>query len=1079
MPAETRASKVTKPKAKRPTSTQNKKYLKSINKLAGFNEIEQAIRKAFQNAQNTVSVHKREVAVLKTIQLRSLRLGFSKQFNDLFIKMVNKILPLKKNEPVGDRIIKFVTSFVNAINPPERSDEDEDDDEETEEEAMFSEFIDKLARHLVEGFQANDKNVRYRVCHLLSHIMHYMTALDEELYETLSDSLLVKLYDREAQIRMKAVTTMASFQEEDFSTKTSDAAKKLRFVMQNDSNAEVRRACITQIEKTKHTKFQIFERARDINPINRKIVYSKVLPEYPLKEIEPVARQKLLSWGLKDRDENVRKAASKWFTDTWFKQCNNSVLQLLTELDVLDSDIADVAVRTFLDSIKDPSTLEFKEEHFNSLTPEYALLIRIFFEFCNDNDMANIIDNSFPVASTFADMIENYTHKQLDLAKKYQLVENNLPDEDGKMISVDDLDDERYYDFIVIQLLKIAVDYDYSDGFGRNKMMTVLRNALEKEAALNNPLITEYLLKCLRNLSINERDFSQMIVELINDLKDTAYDAKHPPQEQTSKLDKSDDEDEDDDDDDDDDSFYDARTELSRTSVLSANRSMEHELKQVEELEPEVIINCLNLAQRMLQLIKDPLKDNMYILSLLDSLIHPSVRRSETEIRILGVKCLGLCCVLDRELAGKSMFLFGVIISKSESDDLAVTGLKGISDLLAVHGVSILETGEENSVDSVAIAKLFYRALRDYSRKEVQAAAGEAIFKLFLCGVINDDELYETTLLTYFNPKIEENEALKQCFSFCIPAYSFSRASHQQRVVRIVCDTLYRTFDSMENAEDNTDALSPKSILDQLLYWTDPYNIINRDDEDSKFSPEHADVALQLLDYLSRVSPTRENKEFIKAVFKVLPDLHFSEYVGLEKLREISLALENDEILGGELDEGLKMTNCQKSYDKFISYVDFCIEKAESLEAENQESENKEKSQSRLLVGENANAGQGEDSNRQSADADVESLPQDAPTVTKKESQKENDNKGQDEDEDEDGDVEMDRENDDSVVEDSENEESVQKKQEENKVTENKDDQQDENEGDEEESDSDDDEEDPSSEEEEEEDDDDDDDYKE
>ncbi|GME73432.1 unnamed protein product [Ambrosiozyma monospora] len=977
MPAETTTSRVKKPKA--PTAAQNRRYLKSINKLAGFDEIEQAIRKAFQNAQNTVSVHKREVAVLKTIQLRSLKLGFSKQFNDLFIKMVDKILPLKKNEPVGDRIIKFVTSFVNAINPPERPDDEDDEEEETEEEAMFSEFIDKLARHLVDGFQASDRNVRYRVCHLLSHIMHYMTALDEELYETLSDSLLVRLYDREAQIRVKAVTTMASFQEEDFSKKTSDAAKKIRFVMQNDSNAEVRRACITQIEKTKHTKFQIFERARDINPINRKIVYSKVLPEYPLEEIEPVARQKLLSWGLKDRDENVRKAAAKWFTDTWFKQCNNSVLQLLTELDVLDSEIADVAVRTFLNSIKDPSTLEFKEEHFNSLTPEYALLIRIFFEFCNDNNMSNIIDNSFPVASTFADMIENYTHKQLELAKKYYLVENNLPDEDGKMISVDDLEDERYYDFIVIQMLKIAVDYDYSDGFGRNKMMTVLRNALEKEAALNNPLITEYLLKCLRNLSINERDFSQMIVELINDLKDTAYEAKHPPQEKTSKLDESDD-----DDDDDDDSFYDARTELSRTSVLSANRSMEHELKQVEELEPEVIINCLNLAQRMLQLIKDPLKDNMYILSLLDSLIHPSVRRSETEIRILGVKCLGLCCVLDRELAGKSMFLFGVIISKSESDDLTVTGLKGISDLLAVHGVSILETGEENSVDSVAVAKLFYRALRDHSRKEVQAAAGEAIFKLFLCGVINDDELYETTLLTYFNPKIEENEALKQCFSFCIPAYSFSRASHQQRVVRIVCDTLYRTFDAMENFEDHTGALSPKSILDQLLYWTDPYNIINRDDEDSKFAPEHADVALQLLDYLSRVSPTRENKEFIRAVFRVLPNLHFSEYVGLEKLREISTALENDEILGGELEEGLRMTNSQKSYEKFISYVDFCIEKAESLEAENQKAENHDKSQSGLFVGENANAGQGEDSHHQDVGVEAEDSPQDVPTHYRK-----------------------------------------------------------------------------------------------
>ncbi|QPG73559.1 hypothetical protein FOA43_000871 [Brettanomyces nanus] len=932
-----------------------KRYIKSLNDLNDEAEIEKAFRQTFQEAQRTVSVHKTQVAILRTIYQRCQEIGHSDQFNNLFCRLLNKILPVKRNEPVADRIVKFVSSFTTAINPSLKRDgtEEESTEIDQEEDDAFSNFIAALTTHLMKGLDASNKNVRYGVCHLLSHLMHNMSVIDKDLYDSLSQELLNRIYDKEPSVRIKAITTLASFQEPDGTETISDAARRIKVIMQNDLNPEVRRACLKQLEKNEYTKPYIFERARDINSVNRRLIFSFVLPRFgDFRTIGAEDRNRLLAWGLRDRDETVRKAAVKWLTDSWLPTLNNDLLEFVERLKVIDSEIAETALRALVDHKPEIiKKLSFNQDVLKNLTSEYALLYRVFFQYCNDNHLDDILDKKFPEAAEFVEVLQFYFKQRAANLRKIEEHKEELQQSEVTAEKLEIIDPEEY-DFVILQLLIIASEYDYHDEFGRSNMLNVLRSILSQEGL--NEKIVNVLILCIKKLSISERDFSQMIVEIINDIRDTAYEklskssavsAGHGPVDES--IDQNDDDDDDDDDaaasdsDDsnNDDEFVDAATSLSRASIRSANKSREKELeketKQVAALPSHVLVECLVIAKRMLELVKEPLSDNMYLESILHNLIRPSLQRSEVEIRVLSLTSMGLCCILDKDLAIRNMFLCGVFITKSDNDQLIMVGLKVIADLLAVHGVSILGVDVEGSIDAMAVAKLFYRTLRDNKRKEVQAVSGEALYKLFLSGIINDDELFETTLLAYFNPSINDNEALKQCLSFCIPVYAFSHVAHQEQISRVVSDTLSRLFDSwseMEEEAGTAKTLNPQSVIQQIMYWTDPYRVVNRDPEDAEKSSVQIDVGLQLLSVLSRYDVSSPCKPFVKAIFTMLPKLTFTELAGLAKLQELLTALNSDDILQGDLDEALKNSYYRNSYGKFKLYVEECVEKAKELE---------------------------------------------------------------------------------------------------------------------------------------------------
>lgn len=884
-----------------------------------------AVREVFQAAQTTVATHRRLFLHLMAVMERAGELELYVEFNSIFCRMLGLIMTHKKNYKPADRIVSFVSNFTRMIH------------EDKSYRMLYSDFIDSVFQYVMQGMEAKNYIVRYRVCHLMSHLVH---ELPGDHLEFLRDKLVVRIYDINADVRVKAITAYAAFQNDD-GGELSEAGKKIQFIMQNDERAEVRRQCLLRLEKNKATEPFIVERARDIDATIRKTIYTKVMPGFDsVLTISPPNRIRLLQWGLRDRVEDVRDACQSWLINTWLKDCDNDLFKVLEAIDNLNSDIGHVVLRTIFNLKPDfVEKVEFDNEFYSELSIPTSLLARVYFEYCKDEKRNDFIEKNFPMASTFADIVKKFIDARLNNIKLLnQAMENDHSEEmdlEGFGI-VDPLD----YDFINLQLLKIAVDYDYSDEFGRSKLYNILRNTLSNmhEHKFNGDLL-EALMECLRKLAVNERDFCQVVVEIVHDIKDTIYDALNldggKKDRISEKGDFSDSENSDSDEE-----YHSAMNDISKQSMIEANKSRQEELNQIAKLSSESLELLLNIIKCMLRLMFQPLGDNLPVISMHNNFILPCLNeRTETEIRISALECHGLCGLLDKDVAIGVMVVAAIFVSKSEHPKLIESGIRVMCDLLATHGISIVQGDREKSIDTMAVARVFYRTIKNDKMPEAQAVVAEGLFKLFLCNVIDDEELLEMTILKFFDPMVLKNEKLKQCLEFCIPTYCYARESHQALLTKIVEDTMRRLFRDWDNIQQLntkewvTRPTTVKFLIDKFSEWTCPWNLALLSEEEMKHSPNHVDYAIALLRLMREFDPSRmSEKRLYKPMITQLSQIVITPEVGVAKLTEFKGELCSPKLFKGELKVALSDKTCANSYSKILQFTNECLQRARLVE---------------------------------------------------------------------------------------------------------------------------------------------------
>ena len=542
----------------------------------------------------------------------------------------------------------------------------ESDIEETQSfpETPSSRLVAHILSIMLPLLNSKEKTVRYRSTQVISHIINSLDSIDDEYFHLLKMGLLKRIRDKEPMIRVQAVLGLGRLagNEDDGGQDGADSEDddasgllvKLLQVLQNDPSADVRRSLLLNLPLTPGTLPYLLERARDIDAATRRALYSRLLPALgDFRHLSLSMREKLLRWGLRDRDENVHKATARLFRERWIEDCVGNcaatqegapkqaappsieaLLELLERIDVVnsavDNGIASEAMKEFWSGRPDyREHVEFSDAFWDQLTPESVFMARSFNDFCRgegDEKYESLAGEKMPEVTKLAFFLQRYINNLIGSLNRNSVREGNEEEED----TVEQ-------EFIVEQLLHIAKTLDYSDEVGRRKTFALLRETLA--IAVLPDEITRLVIDVLRDVcgieTSGEREFCGVVLEAIAEVHDNiAVDEPMVDEENES--------------------FHSARSEISDTtptkkkpkqSLISENGE-EDEAKAIKEI--MINMKCLHIAQCMLENVQGDLQQNVHLVTMLNNLVVPAVRSHEAPIRERGLLCLGLCCFLDK-----------------------------------------------------------------------------------------------------------------------------------------------------------------------------------------------------------------------------------------------------------------------------------------------------------------------------------------------------------------------------------------------------------------------------------------------
>ncbi|KAK6822985.1 hypothetical protein PG987_014530, partial [Apiospora arundinis] len=895
----------------------------------------------FRDAQKSTATHRKLVVNLRKIHesccyeppARPAGKGKSQaadsldfeetDFNAEFTRCVLRVMPVKKSEGVGEKTIRFVGLFLRHANDKDNELLGEEDvDASTMPETPTTRLTTLVMETVLPLLTAKDKFVRYRSTQLISHIINSLDAIDDDLFQSLRHGLLKRIRDKEAMVRAQAVLGlgrlagnqvegMANSDDSDDNAETG-LLEKLLEVLQNDPSADVRRSLLVNLPILPNTLPYLLERARDQDPQTRRAVYSRLLPALgDFRHLSLSMREKLLRWGLRDRDETVRKAAGRLFRERWIEDCAgvsppaegdkaaepaepsfDGLLELLERIDVVNSGVENgvalEAMKGFWEGRPDyRNAVNFDDNFWQTLSAEGVFMARSFNDFCRadgNRKYESLVEEKLPEVTKVAFYLERYLNVLIEAIRRVNAQEEVDDDEE-------DEEDTVEQEFIVEQLLHIILTLDYSDEVGRRKMFALLRQSLSIPELPDE--VTKLAIDVLRDIcapdAAGEKEFCSVVLEAVADVHDTIVDEPAT-------------------DNDDNESFHSAHSEVESDSTPppDGRRKNEPELSEEEaraKAIKEIMINmkCLHIVQCMLSNVEGTLQENDHLVSMLNNLVVPAVRSHEAPVRERGLVCLGLCSLLDRPLAEENLSLFMHFFSKGHSA-LQITALQILTDILNVHGAKLLS-------DSPTLLKVYIKALRSGSKNpEVQGAATVAVSKLLLGRVVTDQEasaeLLRTLVIAYFDPSSSGNQGVRQALNYFLPVFCYSRSENQHLLRSIALDALHSLYLIRESLDDeDADVDDQMATLNTigacLVDWTDPrkcYQPGYAMDLEKKIvnGDVHLDFASDILEKLN----SNFSKEEKKTIAPLLGKLYISPVSTEEKIREmyeeISSAVEDN-----------------------------------------------------------------------------------------------------------------------------------------------------------------------------------------
>ncbi|EMC94276.1 hypothetical protein BAUCODRAFT_26438 [Baudoinia panamericana UAMH 10762] len=912
---------------------------------SGSISLRRAICTIFVDTQKSTAGHRKAVISLRKIQeaccyepanYKTGREGedFDEDdFNAEIVRCVLRIVPVRKAEPVGDRVVRFLGTFLNiASNKDSEIANHADPDASSVPETPTSRLTTRILETLLPLLSAKEKTIRFRATQITSHIINSLDTIDDNLFHKLRLALLKRIHDKEAPVRLQAVYGLGRLaaevedgNEQDESDSDAEVGAgvlaKLLNTLQHDPSAEVRRNLLLNLPLSKEVLPYLLERARDADASTRRALYARLLPALgDFRYLSLTHREKLLRWGLRDRDENVRKATARLFRERWIEDCAakpaeeledgpqeeqpkvsnqaadpslDALLELLERIDVVNSGgeggIAQIAMKEFWEGRPDyVEYVSFPDTFWEDLTPELAFVVRSFNDFCRSSGKEDGYDGPRMLDGMLADKLPEVTMfgflLEREIAKLLETVQAAAEGEDG---DAEEMCVQR--EFVVEQMLHMALTFDYSDEVGRRKMFALMREALAHadlpEEATR--LVVEVLRLVCGVDAKGEREFCGVVVEAIAEVHDILGEEEEVAEDSTSV----------------DDSFHSATEHHIDDGAVQGKRSKKKRTVTRETAEAdegkalrEIVVNmkCLHIALCMLQNVQCELEENASLVTMLNNLVVPAVRSQEAPLRERGLCCLGLCCLLGKNLAEENLTLFLHCFAKGHPA-LQTIALQIIADILITHPSLLAEppidpntttATEQPPMENMLqkqVLKAFSRSLKSDDHA-VQSTGATAVAKTMLSRLITDKDLLKQLVIAYFDPDTAGNAHLRQSLSYFLPVYCHSRPENAARMAGIATGVIGKLATLREAMLDEAEADSggegaegemvKLSVVGTMLVdWTDPRKIVG-------FAEAAVEVGAGETHFLlaeavfDRLNTSQVGKEERKVLFGMLGKLH-------------------------------------------------------------------------------------------------------------------------------------------------------------------------------------------------------------
>lgn len=861
------------------------------------------------------------------------------QFDDFWSDLQHLMkFPMVKfeREPVVERTITFLANAIVYFSKKENKMEtgskpEKKEGEEEEEEVLdFTQclLLNKVFDFILASHECSSRAIRYRCCQLVTKLLTGIgdALLDDSVWSRLSAAMLLRIKDTIPVVREQAVLALARLQDPMDEECLVTAA--YLFHLAHDSYAGVRRAILVSLAPSAVSFQAILDRTKDINETVRSQAFNVISEKVNIRALSVAQRLELAQNGLEDKSVAVKKICTNRLFQTWLRACDGDLLELLRSVDVVTSleTCEGMVASLYLQFPVDELVKNFTLLDEKLLIPREELTCEkvIYWKsLCKHVQGVGVEGEEFlekilPNCIVFCEYIKSY------------LTDEHFTEETASEVRMEN-------EFIGEQLIEMLKYMDVSDVATRNELLKLFRNVIMFDD------IADSWIRCiiarLSDLKPEARELLNYVCDLISEIREPTVKVEHSLdddekrsidlkiaslrikthelRDELEELVKKED-------------FVGAASVKASLKELEEQHEalVESKKPQVEEVatqkdDAETLLKCLSIIGETLTLKKLSLKAPT-IEMLLENIILPCIPNEFNEVRNQALKCLSLCCLNSKDTALQYLNIFlQACHIEMEVDEVKVTALKAIFDILLVFGLELFEStsssdsmsesqNNNNSQGSMyqfnqscssvlSESKLDTQNLEestvaDESTKgnsgsklmlallckhldsevcEIRTVAAEGLAKLLLSGRIVASKVLTRLILLWFNPVSEDDHHLRCCLGTLLPVFASESMVNQE----LLADSFLPVVKILSNAPASSplSKVNISNVCDLLIELTRP-QILNFTFQKPE-NPNHERIATQICNEIL----SNPNSFIVRSLGRVL------NYLDLPKDKETNL----------------------------------------------------------------------------------------------------------------------------------------------------------------------------------------------